>query len=565
MLYNPIPAERRGGMRGFVEGYIKPVAMCIAGIVLVFVAPFLSFSQISALALVLSLSWVFFSFCIKKGYVDALVKNLTAKGAALEEYSVRELSRLSGADNVAVIRKVLCGENDDSIALALETVENLRLAGLKDDIVRLLDRPLSAAAACAAIRTLDSFRLKDLKEVFARFIDNPDPQIQAYALGALAHVSDADDAQIFNRYADSAHTAVKTEAMIALISLGGFDGILAVAERLKAMSQSDRAQDKRAVCAVIGDIRIKHFIPVLAKMIGDRDAEVRQCAVRALSNIRDDKAYALLIGCLADRRLRAAALKGLISFGPEIAGVCIGAIRTGGSPAVRRGLAKVIGRIKEADPEEALAPLLKDPDPVVRGEALKACERRFKKEPAPRPFCDRLDEYIRFEIREIYRNLYGTFLIQERYRSGGARMLSDALQEENDFALRRIFKALGVLIDQTTVYKIYRNLTDPDPKVQALAYEALENIGIREITTLLAPVFDEKPLKDKALYFKSSMAADEFMRGLLGGPHAWMCAVAIYTLGLNRDKEFAGGLADHARSDDPLVAETAGWALRQMA
>ena len=116
MLYNPIPLEIRGKARALVEGYIKPASMCLAGIILVILAPLLSNQAISFIAFGFALVWATLSFMTKKGYVESLVNNLKNKETSGGASAIGELRRLSDADNLDVLRKVLKGENVSGIA-----------------------------------------------------------------------------------------------------------------------------------------------------------------------------------------------------------------------------------------------------------------------------------------------------------------------------------------------------------------------------------------------------------------------------------------------------------------
>ena len=58
-------------------------------------------------------------------------------------------------------------------------------------------------------------------------------------------------------------------------------------------------------------------------------------------------------------------------------------------------------------------------------------------------------------------------------------MLETSIREENDYAIKRIFTALGMIGDRAIVQGIYRNLMSSDVKLQALALETLENVGIK--------------------------------------------------------------------------------------
>src|SRR3990172_220053 len=74
LLYNPVPLERRARLRGFIDGYVKPLSMAAAGVLLFLGTRYLSLRQISVLGFVLSAAWLAVSLTTKKGYIRALLE-----------------------------------------------------------------------------------------------------------------------------------------------------------------------------------------------------------------------------------------------------------------------------------------------------------------------------------------------------------------------------------------------------------------------------------------------------------------------------------------------------------
>jgi ATP/ADP translocase/HEAT repeat protein len=563
MLYNPIPPDKRGRARALVEGYIKPVSMGIAGLVVVVSAAFLPASRISILAFILALAWIGFSIFTQRAYVDALVKNLKTDGGHDKTRSLRELNRLSAADNLLVLREVLRGNDAEGVKYALETVEFLGQKDLAKDILgRAADYPPENRAL--AVRVLGSFGLKELREDFKRFAEDSSVGVRVEALRSLASVADEEELPFFESYTGSPDMPVRREALVAAIRVGGLDGIIAVVERMKLLVKSDLDEDKTTVCEIIAAVRIKYFFPDLVRYLEDASLEIRGAAVHALSKLRDDRAFRLMVSLLDDRRFMRLAMKGLVNYDERYTRNFLNSLRDNPSPLVRQNLVRVIDRSGTHDVFKELPDFLSDTDVFVRGEILHALVRRFR----PERFSDKLRtvllKHIGEEIDRIYLVTWGNILFRKRYPGHEGDVLEISLREETSQMIDNLFHALGMLTDPRVMLEIHRDLTGEDPKKQSLAWETLENVGMPEITARLAPLFDDRPPSELEAVFRRDMELGEFLRSLLEGQNIWLRAAAVYALGLAGDATYLDAVKKYVGHPDPLLAENAAFAVARM-
>lgn len=565
MLYNPIPPALRGKARALVEGYIKPAAMCIAGILLVLSAPFLSKAAISLLACGLALLWLLFSFRIKKGYVESLVNNLKSRENKDQSASLKELGFISDSKNLDVLRNVMNGDNPTSIEICLDTIEMFKILPLKSDLLKLLESG-DHEIRLKALTTLSSFEMKDLEPLFRRFLNDPDSRIKAAVIKALGKIMDNENGNIamYYPFLGSEDLEVRSEALIAIINIGGLDGVLIGAEKLKLLLTSDKDVDKMAGCHIIGKIKLKYFIPDLLKLFNDprESQELKKAVIKTLAKIKDSRAFNKLIELLSDQHYSIIAEKGLQQYGIEYAERFIDALKNHSEVRVRRHLVRILDMNKNIDVYKTLLPFISDPDPIVRSIILNALEKRFREKKMDHSFKEYLLAYIQFEVRQIYQHTYGIYLIKNQSYGDAGKILQISIKEENDYSLKRIFTGLSFLIDKHLVRGIYKQLSSHDAKMQALAYETLENIGIKDVTRLLKPIYDERPLEDKILYFKTGVTLESYLADLLDSPLEWIKAAVLYYLGHHHMGSFLDKIKRFTKSPDNLIAENAVYAFQ---
>ncbi|MBI1983693.1 MAG: HEAT repeat domain-containing protein, partial [Acidobacteria bacterium] len=113
LLYSPVPLERRARIRGFIDGYIKPLSMAAAGGLLLLGTRYLSLRDISAIGLVLALAWTIVAATTKKGYIRALLENLQSDSPALRQAAATALSKLKDPSSLSILSSSLRSESPD--------------------------------------------------------------------------------------------------------------------------------------------------------------------------------------------------------------------------------------------------------------------------------------------------------------------------------------------------------------------------------------------------------------------------------------------------------------------
>lgn len=573
MLYNPIPPDRRGRARAFVEGYIKPISMGIAGIILICVTLFpdkIGPAHISALSFAASIVWVVFSLRANAGYVKALTENLTTTDLNLRASAMVQLSKLSDANNMRVLHGVLKSGDRDMALFALEMLESLKTKESIADIRGLLSSGDTDIRA-AAIDALSSIGDASILESVRPLLNDPKAEVRQSAIKAFGRLGDETSLALISPLLSDKKRRVRSEAIVALIKAGGLDGILQAGDILKTMLDNPEAQEREHAAEILGMIKVKHFTPTLLRLVNDPDAEVRFKAIKALAKIEDARAAGPLIDSLADKQTAIHAKKGLAELKAKALPDLIEAAndRKRGID-IRRRCAKLIGKIPGPEAAAALIELLKDPEPSVRYSSIVTLSHNAWAIDQKQALREPLTEFLDREVQYIYTLKLDAAALQTMPGSNPPAIFLDALDEFATLGLERVFRALSILLDRAAVRGIWAKLKSGDPKQKPLALEALDNIGERDLTRKVSPLFEDRQPADAVVFYRNATGsaaptAHGIYSRLSADASPWLRGCAAYAIGESADPASAA-LAEKLSSDaDPFVSETAKWSLKKLA
>jgi CRP-like cAMP-binding protein/HEAT repeat protein len=243
-------------------------------------------------------------------------------------------------------------------------------------------------------------------------------------------------------------------------------------------SPAVRARALMALSSARPDLAAR-WLPLVERMLGDQNAEVRAAAVGALATIRGEDAAGLARPLINDPDLRIAGTAAVVlaSSGDEKdredaeqALVRIAGDTRAESAAARRDLASALGRLAHPNLRPLLIPLLYDPDRSVAEEAL-----RTAKALGPRDFL-----YVPTLV-SLLRNRRLKSAARDVLVSYGEPVL-DALdhflrdQDEDVWVRRHLPATIAQFETQRTVDILTAALSEPDGFLRYKAVAGLERL-----------------------------------------------------------------------------------------
>lgn len=576
MLYNPIPPERRGRARAFVEGYVKPVSMGLAGVLLIVSVQFLAPISTALrgdpefltclISFVFAAVWIYASLRANADYVKALTDNLTSPSASLRAESLKHLSKLGDQRNLDVLRGVLKSDNEDMIQFALEMIADIKARDAISDVRPLL-RHKSNGIQAATVDTLAALKDKDSLTQFIALLGDDGPAVRCAAIRAVARLAGDDALELLRPMLEDPKRKVRAQAVTSLIQAGGLDGVLLAGDLLKKMIESKKTKTRAAAVDILRHIKARHFTPTLMDLLEDPEPEIRARAVRALAKCKDPRATDALIGALSYPRLAHDAQKGLADLGKKTLPALQKAAAEHADLDVRRRCLLLIGKHHGGDARDTLLAALKDEaHPVLRGAALQALAAAHLEGGDAADVRKHVTDFIAQEIRAVYTLRYAAALFQTK---SAPEIFPGAISEQATQGLDRVFQALGLLLDQTTVRSIWAKLNAPDKSLVPLALETLENIGQKDITRQITPLFEERSPEDtmaacRDVIGKDAPGPDALLERFARDASPWIRGCTAYALGLSADAPGGAALLEALAADsDPFVAETAHAALNK--
>jgi len=572
LLYNPILPDKRARVRGFIEGYIKPLSLVCAGACILIGNSYLhplrwlgmeipTGQQLAWGALALGTVWLYFALTAQSGYIHALLRNLRADSPALRQAAANALSKLKDPTSLAILAQTLETSNPDRLVAALQLLEGLRTDAATETVAALLQHSDVRVRSTAA-GVLGRVAAARYQDQLLSLLNDPEGRVRANAVGALGQTHDLALVEKLRAMLNDPVLRVRIAATLALRTLQGAEAVRNCLPMLRDLAQGDSVSRSAAAYA-LGQIPLAESTEILRALLHDSDLHTRCLAAKSLGSVGSVEAIPDLIESLAGpHELRHHARHGLakiVSRGDE---ACVeGLMRTAlTSPRleIRSELAQVLGRLESPRVFTVLISLLGDSEWRVRWKALKAFERRARAGPLPEDARAALLEYASDELDRFRESLLCSHALVPKPSAQPEQVLARALADDRVKIEERVFHMLGILYGHDQMLAIFDKLNSGDARLKADALEALDNLAPKKIGSQVLALLEPPP----APAADQPRALEPFVLELVRHPKPWVRACTAYYLS-GRPVADVGHLLETLLTDhDRVVRETAlyaGW------
>jgi hypothetical protein len=316
-------------------------------------------------------------------------------------------------------------------------------------------------------------------------------------------------------------------------------------------------------------VGVGSFYQPLVALLQDEDVQVRRAALRAAGQLRNTRLWPLVIDKLASAPERRAAAAALVAGGesvlPELA---VAWDREGLSTEVKAQMAMVCGRIGGGHATAWLSCHLAHPDASVRTAVLRGLRRCGYR--ASREGAAVVHDQIRAETALCAETLALELQVGD---DAAVALLRASLESIRAGSRARVFLLLSLLYDPCTVLQARDNLSLPSAEKRAYALEVFDVLIAPNVKKLIFPLLADtapsqklrqlqamypQPQRDRTQCLEETLAARS---GRFG---AWTQACALYAAGRLPAPALRDAVASALSSADPLVRETAAWALSRL-
>src|SRR5438105_1725120 len=380
LLYVPVQPHVRGRAKAFIDGVLKPTAIALTGVVLLFYKQAGGSGRpLTAAVLFLVVLWVLLLVRARGEYVRSLVESLERRHLDLSG------SHFSGVNEATLnaLRAALRGE-PATVLHALTLVQQLaQSADFTPELRELLKREDPEIRA-AAVQQLGELSKSEALEEMRTLLSDPVPEVRAAALGAVCAVEQEHAVPTVLPFLDAANAqpaVVRAAAAVALIRHAGLDGVLAAAEPLKQLLAAEDPRDRAAAADALGNIGVRGFFRPLLSFLRDPDAMVRRRAIAAAGKLRTPELIPSLVEQFQRRETALEAASALAAFGPGIEGELQAILLDEGAHVdCRRGVALVLQRLGTHEAADALLGALTSREPLVRKASARGLSRLTRRQ-----------------------------------------------------------------------------------------------------------------------------------------------------------------------------------------
>ena len=573
LLYNPVPPDRRARVRGFIEGYIRPLSLALAGaLVLVgnnYLKPILLSSgttipatqQLAWGAFILAVVWLAIALTAQKGYIRALLHNLQGDSPALRVAAEVALKKMHDTASMSLLGDILHSENHERILAAIQILESFGSEGAAENIATLLEHS-DARVRASAVSALSRLAGAKYLDRLTPLLNDPDFRVRSNVVESLAVAKDPDLVEKLRPFLQDPYRRTRINAILSIASIQGVSSSLESWPILSDLAHGDESARSTAVYA-LSQLPSDPGMDLLSELLQDPELSIRCKAAKALGRVGTQRVIPALVQALAGApELRHHARRSIVSitrkYGGETARDMAQAALSSDRPEIRSEIADVLGRLKDTQVVITLIKLLKDPEWRVRWKVLKSFERMARDGPLPENARTALFDFAHDELDAFQQSIVISRTLVPKPVDVAGRMLAQALEQDRVNIEERVFHMLGILCGRERMLAIYQKLQSGEARRRADALEALDNLAPRKIARQVLALLEPEPIDKHA----TAPASGPLLAGLAGHAKPWVRACTAYYLGYHPVEDSAGLLGSLCNDRQIFVQETAlyaGW------
>lgn len=458
----PVPPEWRGRAKSFLDGIVRNGAKGLAAICLLVVTRLLAPEQLSYFVLVLLVIGIVAGVKVKKAYLHTLLSNLKTGGDDLQKV---ELNLMDPASRQILIDALSSSDKQQAL-YAFGLLREMDSFDLTPHLDGLLHHPIPEMC----IEALDYVEQKvpdGFEPNLQTLAATENNQVKAKAILALAAYAKEEYVDEITVHLDDRSAEVQAAAIAGLVKYYSIEGMFRAVGKLKQMMESGQEEERIAMAALFGQIRVKNFYKPLISLLQDSSPQVRIRALESAAILHVPPLIGPIIAMLKDSQTRRYATQALAAFdeqdilpqlAPYLSQIEIGLY-----------LPAVFERIATQRAFDLLFDCYETARYDMRDRILESLLRMHKK----LPFVDshQVETYILNEIK-----LYGQFAEHGASIVGveGCADIENIVREIRTAISRRIFQLLSFIYEEKTMQAVYNDWSEGDSRQQANAEEVID-------------------------------------------------------------------------------------------
>lgn len=525
VLYQPIEEKERVRVQTMTEGIVQPLAIGLAGGLLLLFNTILKFGaiQLAYVYLVIAGAWTLVSILLIRAYPIALTDALHKRRFGDNGLAIMDIA------SYELLKAALNSPHPNEIIYALDLLEQSGHASFSESVIQLINSP-HPQVRVDVIQRIERLRfLEALPAIKRQLQTETEPSVREASASVLTALSET-NAGLLN----SPDTSIQRGAIIGLLRGHETEKFPAAKKRLVALAGSRSAPQRNEAAYLIAESGESTLSDILLPLLNDPDPAVRNTALHAAGRIKHASLWSAVIPALGFPGTRSAAFSALVAGAenalPEIVrGITNDTLHR----RIRIRLVRACTHIKGDTAIHELKKLIDYPNTRLRSHVLIALHTcKFISEDE---FIPRIEEQIQSETQ---RAAWLLACLSDLENSTKTEILIRALRYDLTETRSRLFYLFGFIYDSISVHRARQAFSRDDTNRHAYAIEVMDSILSRVHKAGFIPLMEDTPEKERlkimgALYIQDEPLKDGRIMSIISNKLAlespWVAATALET------------------------------------
>lgn len=487
ILYQPIHERIRVRAQTITEGIIQPLAIGLAGGLLLLFNTILKFDaiQLSYIYLFAAAIWVIVCVALIRAYPIALTEALHKR-----RFGDKGIL-LTDAASIQIVRNALKSAHASEVLYALDLLEKGESDTLSMDLAASVRSALPEVRR-DAIQRAERLKLTELLPVIqSQLKAEIDPNVREAASCALI-VLGAGSNTVLNLPAQE-DASTKRGVLIGSLRIATANEKTDAYRRLQNLGNSKNSTERIEAAGLIAESANPVMGEILLLLLSDEDLVVKRCALRAASKIKYPDLYPSMIPALGSTQTRSLAFNALTAGENDALPAIIAALKNETlHRRIHLRLIRACSHIKSEAAIQVLDGLIAHTNTSLRSRALTVlsdCQYKPTGESI-----QRVEDQIQAEVRRAAWLLGG---IRDLGQSPKTEALSRALSHDLEETRIRLFYLFSFIYDARAVHRARQAIERRDTARKAYAIEVMDSTLSQAHKKSFMPLLEEFPVQER--------------------------------------------------------------------
>ncbi|MCL5130307.1 NTP/NDP exchange transporter [Algibacter sp. L4_22] len=565
----PLPFQLKKRTKSYIDVVVDSIATGIAGCILIFLIKGLDVSPmyIMVFIVLLTFTWTYFVFKVRKEYFLSFKKNLEA---IVPVTSKRKKALVSNESFLKGMYNVFQNGEESEILFMLDKAKEINDKRLITPISGLLNHPSNKVKA-EALRNLFFLNEKSIYLEVKQFLNTQDDNLVMATLEYLLLHADHDETIVFDSYLDHEDHYIADAALLCLAKESRDNYSLRVKydlfnrienKKIQIVSFPDELQQKEKIklLSLIGfsDYK-KSYQTILDAIENNSHPIIQKEAIVAAGNTINVFFVDALLYKLLDKTLREVSIKALTNYGNAMVLVLKEKLFSNDiAVAVKRFIPKVMAAFNSQNAVDTILISFKDSEDLsVRLECVAQLSK-LKETNSTFHFNEKQVAKLILEECKLYNNSINAmhtqiivhYLRRKKLKFAipdeemkARESLIELLERRLENGLERIFKLLELRYSQNDVRMAYKGILSDEQDKRTNAIEFLDILLNPDLKSALIPIVEATILDTTSeevieTISKNKLTEMECFQNILDGKDVKLKLAVLYLIEKKGDSKY---------------------------